>query len=269
MTTDFQELLPDLQQLDKIMPQMAALMRPNIETMKSMRTMMLQMHSSQAGMQDQMKARDENSTAMGDAFNDSMNDDTFYLPPEIFDNEEFKRGMDSFISPERPRGPVHRLPRGRSADLRRHRPHRRHQAGGQGSHQGHAARRVQDLRRRNRLGVQGHAGGQQLRPADRRNLRADTDLHHHAAHHAQPRRRGRHRRHRGAVARRVVRPVGSGVAAHPRHRTALHGDGDGGHHPVGRRRGLQPVVGGAPQGGDSTPASTPGSSAPWAAAAPS
>jgi RND superfamily putative drug exporter len=99
MTSDFQELLPDLQKLDKIMPQMAALMRPNIETMKSMRTMMLQMHSSQAGMQDQMKARDENSTAMGDAFNDSMNDDTFYLPPEIFDNEEFKRGMKSFISP--------------------------------------------------------------------------------------------------------------------------------------------------------------------------
>jgi RND superfamily putative drug exporter len=61
--------------------------------------MMLKMHSSQAGMQDQSEARDENSTAMGDAFNDSMNDDTFYLPPEIFDNEEFKRGMDSFISP--------------------------------------------------------------------------------------------------------------------------------------------------------------------------
>ncbi|MBB5160822.1 RND family transporter [Mycobacterium sp. AZCC_0083] len=99
MTSDFQELLPDLQRLDLIMPQMAALMKPNIETMKSMQMMMLKMHSSQAGMQDQSEARDENSTAMGDAFNDSMNDDTFYLPPEIFKNEEFKRGMDSFISP--------------------------------------------------------------------------------------------------------------------------------------------------------------------------
>ena len=37
---------------------------------------------------------------MGDAFNDSHNDDTFYLPPEIFDNKDFKRGMDSFISPD-------------------------------------------------------------------------------------------------------------------------------------------------------------------------
>jgi RND superfamily putative drug exporter len=99
MTADFQDLLPDLQRLDTLMPQMAALMEPNIETMKSMRTMMLTMHATQAGMQDQTAARDENSTAMGDAFNNSMNDDTFYLPPEIFDNSEFKRGMDSFISP--------------------------------------------------------------------------------------------------------------------------------------------------------------------------
>jgi RND superfamily putative drug exporter len=37
---------------------------------------------------------------MGDAFNDAMNADTFYLPPEIFDNADFKRGMKSFISPD-------------------------------------------------------------------------------------------------------------------------------------------------------------------------
>jgi RND superfamily putative drug exporter len=46
-----------------------------------------------------MAAMSKNQTAMGDAFNDSMNDDTFYLPPEIFENADFKRGMDSFISP--------------------------------------------------------------------------------------------------------------------------------------------------------------------------
>jgi RND superfamily putative drug exporter len=46
-----------------------------------------------------MKAMDQNSTAMGDAFNDAHNDDTFYLPPEIFDNADFKRGMKNFISP--------------------------------------------------------------------------------------------------------------------------------------------------------------------------
>jgi putative drug exporter of the RND superfamily len=100
MTDDFQNLLPHLERLDALMPQMVALMEPNIDTMKSMRSMMLSMHATQGGMQGQMAARDENSTAMGDAFNDAMNDDTFYLPPEIFDNAEFKRGMDSFISPD-------------------------------------------------------------------------------------------------------------------------------------------------------------------------
>ena len=98
-TKDVQELLPDLERLDSLMPQLLALMPQQIETMKTMKNMMLTMHASQGGLQDQQAALSENQSAMGDAFNDSWNDDTFYLPPEIFDNAEFKRGMDSFISP--------------------------------------------------------------------------------------------------------------------------------------------------------------------------
>ena len=30
----------------------------------------------------------------------SKNDDSFYLPPEVFDNADFKRGMKNFISPD-------------------------------------------------------------------------------------------------------------------------------------------------------------------------
>ena len=37
---------------------------------------------------------------MGEAFDASMNDDSFYLPPEIFDNKDFKRGLKNFISPD-------------------------------------------------------------------------------------------------------------------------------------------------------------------------
>jgi len=99
-TTDqFQALLPDLNRLDALMPQMLATMPPTIETLKNAREMMLSMQSSQSSMQDQQAAMSENQSAMGDAFNDSHNDDTFYLPPEIFDNKDFKRGMDNFISP--------------------------------------------------------------------------------------------------------------------------------------------------------------------------
>jgi RND superfamily putative drug exporter len=65
-----------------------------------MKTMMLNMYSTQKGMQDQMSAMQENSEAMGEAFDASMNDDSFYLPPEVFDNQEFKRGLKNFISPD-------------------------------------------------------------------------------------------------------------------------------------------------------------------------
>jgi RND superfamily putative drug exporter len=100
-TTDqFESLLTDMDRLDELTPQLAAIMPPQIETMKTMQTMMLTMYQTQKGLQDQMAAMSHNQTAMGDAFNDSLNDDTFYLPPEIFDNADFKRGMKSFISPD-------------------------------------------------------------------------------------------------------------------------------------------------------------------------
>ncbi|MCT7662066.1 MMPL/RND family transporter [Mycobacterium deserti] len=100
MTDDIQNLIPDMERLDQLMPQMVTLMPPMIDTMKTMRTMMLTMYATQKGMQDQMAAMQENSSAMGEAFDASMNDDSFYLPPEVFENEEFKKGMENFISPD-------------------------------------------------------------------------------------------------------------------------------------------------------------------------
>jgi putative drug exporter of the RND superfamily len=100
MTDDIQALLPDLEKLDALMPQLVALMPSQIETMKSMKTMMLTMYQTQKGQQDQQASASENSSAMGEAFDDSRNDDSFYLPPETFDNPDFKRGMKNFISPD-------------------------------------------------------------------------------------------------------------------------------------------------------------------------
>jgi RND superfamily putative drug exporter len=100
LTDDIQLLVPELEKLDTLMPQLVALMPSQIETMKSMKTMMLTMYATQKGQQDQQTAASENSSAMGDAFDESMNDDSFYLPPEVFDNADFKRGMKNFISPD-------------------------------------------------------------------------------------------------------------------------------------------------------------------------
>jgi RND superfamily putative drug exporter len=97
---DVQALVPDLEHLDTLMPQLVALMPSMIETMKSMQNITLTMYQSQKGQQDQMKAMQENSTAMGQAFDASKNDDSFYLPPEVFDNADFKRGLKMFVSPD-------------------------------------------------------------------------------------------------------------------------------------------------------------------------
>src|SRR6202161_1772497 len=68
--------------------------------LKDMKTTMLTMYSTQKGLQDQQKESQKNSAAMGNAFDESKNDDSFYLPPETFKNAEFKRGMKNFISPD-------------------------------------------------------------------------------------------------------------------------------------------------------------------------
>jgi putative drug exporter of the RND superfamily len=100
LTDDIQALLPDLERLEYLMPQLQAMLPPQVESMKRMRDMMLTMHSTQSSVQDQQYAANDGQSAMGDAFNDSHNDDTFYLPPEIFDNKDFKRGMKNFLSPD-------------------------------------------------------------------------------------------------------------------------------------------------------------------------
>ncbi|OBI52839.1 hypothetical protein A5707_11955 [Mycobacterium kyorinense] len=93
-------LVADLDNLDTLMPQLLTQFPPMIANMQSMRTMMLTMHSTMSGMIAQMDEVGDNATAMGKAFDASKNDDSFYLPPEVFKNEDFKRVMDVFISPD-------------------------------------------------------------------------------------------------------------------------------------------------------------------------
>ncbi len=93
-------LVGDIKNLDLLMPQMLATFPPMIETMENMRIMMLTMHSTMSGIYDQMNEMSENANAMGKAFDAAKNDDSFYLPPEVFKNADFKRAMNSFLSPD-------------------------------------------------------------------------------------------------------------------------------------------------------------------------
>ncbi|WP_454561191.1 MMPL/RND family transporter [Mycobacterium haemophilum] len=91
-------LVGDIKNMDLLMPQMLEQFPPMIESMESMRTMMLTMHSTMSGIFDQMNELSDNANAMGKAFDAAKNDDSFYLPPEVFKNADFKRAMNSFLS---------------------------------------------------------------------------------------------------------------------------------------------------------------------------
>jgi RND superfamily putative drug exporter len=99
LTDDLGGLVKDTDELDSLMPQLISLLPPIIDATATMRTMTMTMYNTFAGLLDQMDAAQQNASAMGQAFDAAKNDDSFYLPPEVFDNPDFKRGLAMFLSP--------------------------------------------------------------------------------------------------------------------------------------------------------------------------
>jgi putative drug exporter of the RND superfamily len=100
LSDDLDGMVGDMDKLDAIMPKIIAELLPMIATMKSMRDSMLTIHSTMAGVMDQMEENSKNASQMGIFFDQAKNDDSFYLPPEVFDNPDFKRGLKMFLSPD-------------------------------------------------------------------------------------------------------------------------------------------------------------------------
>jgi RND superfamily putative drug exporter len=100
LTEKLDDLVINLDKVDVLMPQMVVQFPEMIAIMESMRTMMLSMHATMSGVFGQMDEANVDPAAMGKSFDAAQNDDSFYVPPEIFNNEDFKRVMDIFISPD-------------------------------------------------------------------------------------------------------------------------------------------------------------------------
>ena len=94
------DLVADLDHLDVLLPQLLVQFPPMIETMKTMRTITLSMYSTMSGTVGEMDQSGDNATAMGKAFDTAKNDDSFYFPAEVFNNADFKRVMNVFLSPD-------------------------------------------------------------------------------------------------------------------------------------------------------------------------
>lgn len=100
LTDEMQGLTIDMDRMDELMPQMLPILRSTIDSMKTMRDFMIATHSVMAGTQAQQQELAKNATEIGLYFDQAKNDDFFYLPPDVFDNPDFKRGLEMFVSPD-------------------------------------------------------------------------------------------------------------------------------------------------------------------------
>jgi RND superfamily putative drug exporter len=100
LTEKFENLTATLDRLDALQPKLVALIPPQISSQEINRELTLASYATQSGIYAQTQAAIDNATALGRAFDAAKNDDTFYLPPEVFANPDFKRGLKLFLSPD-------------------------------------------------------------------------------------------------------------------------------------------------------------------------
>ncbi|OBI41145.1 RND family transporter [Mycobacterium sp. E796] len=94
------DVVHDLDQLDKLLPQLIESMPKLIAIAEDARATLLKMHSTMSGTFGQINESSNDATAMGQAFDAARDDDSFFLPPEVFANPDFQRAENSFVSPD-------------------------------------------------------------------------------------------------------------------------------------------------------------------------
>lgn len=100
LTGKFEDLTATLDKLDALQPKLVALIPPQIASQETNHELTLANYATLSGIYAQQQAAIDNSTALGRAFDAAKNDDTFYLPPEVFTNPDFARGLKLFLSPD-------------------------------------------------------------------------------------------------------------------------------------------------------------------------
>lgn len=94
------EMVGGMAEMNTTFPQLVAQFEPLIGTATVMQQTLQTIHSTFDGMITQMRAMTDTATAMGEAFDASKSDDYFYLPPEVFANPDFQKGLKLFLSPD-------------------------------------------------------------------------------------------------------------------------------------------------------------------------
>ncbi|WP_396931893.1 RND family transporter [Mycolicibacterium sp.] len=100
MVDGMDKMVNGMADIDALVPQMVQQFGPIITTATTMQHTLQTIHSSFDGVIQQMQQMTDTATAMGEAFDASKSDDYFYLPPEVFANPDFQKGLKLFLSPD-------------------------------------------------------------------------------------------------------------------------------------------------------------------------
>ena len=100
LSSQFTTLTQSLDKLDAGQQKLVALLPPQIADQEKNLILTLTNYATNSGINAQMQANTDNATALGQAYDAAKVDDSFYLPPEAFDNPEFQRGLKLFFSPD-------------------------------------------------------------------------------------------------------------------------------------------------------------------------
>ena len=100
LTDQLSDVSASFAKLDALQPKLLALLPPQTRIQQTNRELALTNYATTSGIYEQTEAALQNSTALGQAYDASKTDDSFYLPPEAFTNPEFLRGLKLFLSPD-------------------------------------------------------------------------------------------------------------------------------------------------------------------------
>ncbi|BCQ10891.1 membrane protein [Mycobacterium heckeshornense] len=100
LADQFASITASLDKLDALQPRLVALIPPQIDSQMTNLELTLSNYATNSGINNQSAYANDNPAAMGQAFDKAKIDDSFYLPPEVFSNPDFKRGVKLFMSPD-------------------------------------------------------------------------------------------------------------------------------------------------------------------------
>ena len=98
LTDQFGEVTAALDRMSALQPQIVELIPQQIAGQERNKELVETNYATQSGLLAQSKEALANANAMGQAFDEVKDDTSFYLPPDVFENAEFRRGLAKFLS---------------------------------------------------------------------------------------------------------------------------------------------------------------------------